>query len=98
MPGSTAVVDFVASNPAGIGYSGIGYKNEKVKCLAITGAGGKAFAPTNENIRSGAYPLRRPLYVYQGDVDNPEILQFLKWIKSPAGQKIVAAQGFTTIR
>src|SRR5690606_15581759 len=59
-PGSAAVVQGVAVDLYGIGYSGLGYVTSGVKPLALArSAGEPAIAPTEEGIVSGEYPLSR---------------------------------------
>src|SRR6266511_4131635 len=57
-PGSSSVVQGVANDLGGIGYSGIGYKTSGVRALALAEATGKTLQePSLENALSGAYPL-----------------------------------------
>ena len=44
-PGSSSVVQGVASDKAGIGYSGIGYKTADVEAVPLAGKPGSAFVP-----------------------------------------------------
>src|SRR6266566_3762067 len=56
-PGSSSVVQGVANDLGGIGYSGIGYKTSGVKARALAeAAGGAVHEPSLENALSGAYP------------------------------------------
>ena len=58
-PGSSAVVQAVASDLGGIGYSGIGYITSGVKAVKVNGVG-----PSMENAISGKYHSSRFLVVY----------------------------------
>jgi phosphate transport system substrate-binding protein len=57
------IVGGVARNPGGIGYVSLSGVGDAVKSLAVDGA-----ACTEENLKTGAYPLSRPfLLVTNGD-------------------------------
>src|SRR5262249_38222778 len=59
-PGSASVVQGVAEDQYGIGYSGIGYKTSGVKTLALAKKDGDPFVPTDpEQVYAGKYPLSR---------------------------------------
>lgn len=48
-------------------------------------------APSKENLQSGAYKIRRPLYfVYSSANLKPAIRAFLDFVRSPEGQRIIA--------
>ncbi len=98
-PGSAAVVNGVANDRAGIGYSGIGYKTADVRVLPLAKSDGAAFAqPTFENALNGSYPLGRPLYIYVNKKPHqplsPLVGQFLKFVLSRQGQEVVVKDGF----
>ena len=96
-PGSSSVVQGVASDLSGIGYSGIGYKTSGVKALSL-GEGEAAFEPSVENALTGDYPLARFLYVYVNKKPNTPLdkltLEFLKFVLSKEGQEIVVKDGY----
>jgi len=98
-PGSSSVVQGIASDLGGIGYSGIGYRTSGVKPLALTDAsGGAMHDPTLENALSGAYPLARFLYIYVNKKPNEPIdklvHEFVKFVNSKEGQEIVVKDGY----
>lgn len=84
-----AVAQAVAHNKYAIGYIGIGYLNPQVKALTVNGV--KA---TVDTARSGAYPISRPLFMFTNGWPEGEILNFLNFVLSPEGQKIVEQEGF----
>jgi len=97
-PGSSAVVQGVATDLYGIGYSGIGYKTSGVKAIALADPGGALFEPTFENCLNGDYPLARLLYIYVNKAPNrpldPLTLEFVKFIQSKKGQEVVVKDGY----
>jgi phosphate transport system substrate-binding protein len=46
---------------------------------------------------SKEYPIARPLYLYTNDEPKGEPAKFIQFILSPAGQKIVAKEGFVPL-
>jgi phosphate transport system substrate-binding protein len=97
-PGSSSVVQGVASDVGGIGYSGIGYKTSGVKAVAIGQDDKNVFEPSLENSLAGDYPLARFLYVYVNKKPNRPLdqltLEFIKFVLSKAGQEIVVKDGY----
>ncbi len=64
-PGSSTVVQGVASDKFAIGYSGIGYKTADVKAVPLSSkTGGKCIEASPEGAYSGEFPLARFLYIY----------------------------------
>ncbi len=84
MPGSQAVVDYVAAHPLAVGYVSMGYLSPGVRALPI-----ESLTPTPENVRSGEYHLTRPLVVVTGRQPAGEVRAFLDFALSPAGQAVV---------
>ena len=98
-PGSAAVVNGVARDRAGIGYSGIGDKTSEVRAIPLAKTHEERLAaPTFENALDGSYPLGRTLYVYVAKRPNeplqPLVSEFLKYVLSKEGQQIVIKDGY----
>ncbi len=98
-PGSSAVVQGVASDLYAMGYSGIGYKTSGVTAIALAQRpGAKAFEPTPENCLSGDYPLARFLYIYvnknPGRPMDKLTAEFLRFVLSRQGQEVVVKDGY----
>ena len=97
-PGSSAVVQGVASELGGIGYSGIGYKTAGVRALPLAEKGDQYVEPTLDHCLDGSYPLARFLYIYVNK--NPKqpmdklTGEFLRFVLSKPGQEIVVKDGY----
>lgn len=97
-PGSSAVVQGVATDLGAIGYSGIGYKTSDVRIVPIGETEGKFVEANYENCVNGDYPLARFLIVYvnkkPGTPMDKLTHEFLKFIVSKEGQEIVVKDGY----
>jgi len=98
-PGSSSVVQGVASDRYGIGYSGIGYMTADVKAVPVKAtAHGEAIAATPEFAYTGKYPLARYLYIYvnqkPGTVLDPLRREFIRFVFSQDGQASVIKDGY----
>ncbi|MBL8761172.1 MAG: PstS family phosphate ABC transporter substrate-binding protein [Phycisphaerae bacterium] len=99
-PGSSAVVQGVATDKFGMGYSGIGYKTADVKALKVAQKG-KAIEANVENAYNGSYPLGRYLYVYvnydKSKGLDPLRAEFVKMMFSRPGQEGVVKDGYIPV-
>ena len=97
-PGSSAVVQGVASDLGGIGYSGIGYRTASVKAVPLADKGDKFIEPTYENCLSGDYPMARFLVIYVNKKPGAPLDkltgEFLKFVQAKEGQEIVIKDGY----
>jgi phosphate transport system substrate-binding protein len=98
-PGSSSVVQGVARDKFGIGYSGIGYRTADVRVVALSPtAAGKPVEASPENAYTGEYPLARFLYVYinhrPGSPLDPLRREFVRYIFSRQGQEDVVKDGY----
>ncbi|MCW5766147.1 MAG: PstS family phosphate ABC transporter substrate-binding protein [Phycisphaeraceae bacterium] len=101
-PGSSAVVQGIATDKFAMGYSGIGYKTADVKALKVRkSAKDTAFEATAANCYEGTYPLGRFLYVYvnakPGTPMEPLRAEFVRMIFSKAGQEGVVKDGYIPV-
>jgi len=97
MNSSAEVVENVTKTPTGLGYSGMGYKTPNVNWLKISNKKGEpSIEPGLEVARSGTYPISRRLYVFTVGEPTGELKEYIEWILSPAGQRIVEKEGFLT--
>ncbi|MHC1744185.1 MAG: PstS family phosphate ABC transporter substrate-binding protein [Syntrophobacteraceae bacterium] len=100
-PGSSAVVQGVASDKYAIGYSGVGYKTADVRAVPLGVKEGACFEANAENAYKGDYPLARFLYVYMNKNPNqpldPARSEFLRFVYSKQGQLVVVKDGYYPI-
>jgi phosphate transport system substrate-binding protein len=101
-PGSSAVVQAIASDKFAIGYSGVGYKTADVRIVPISATDGGTCVEANmENAYSGEYPITRFLYVYlnkkPGTKLDPLRGEFVKYVLSKQGQLGVVKDGYYPI-
>jgi len=97
-PGSSAVVQGVATDRYALGYSGVGYETADARTVPLGVREGKCFAANSENAYAGDYPLARFLYIYfnrkPGQPLDPLMREFIKYIFSKEGQQTVIKDGF----
>ncbi|EKD29135.1 MAG: hypothetical protein ACD_79C00046G0001 [uncultured bacterium] len=53
--------------------------------------------PTKETVLSGQYKLARPLFMYTNGEPQGLVKEFLDFIKSAEGKKIVDSEGFVAL-
>lgn len=87
-----AVITNVKDNEAAIGYISLGSLNGTVKALKIGGV-----EATADNVKSGDYAVSRPFNIaYKGELS--DVAQdFVDYIMSSDGQKIVSDNGYVTV-
>ncbi len=99
-PGSSSVVQGVASDKAGIAYSGIGYKTADVAAVPLAKDDGDQPVPASAD-SADDYPLARFLLVYvnkqPGKALDPLRAEFLRLIFSKEGQEIVVKDGYLPV-
>ena len=98
-PGSSSVVQGVASDKYGIGYSGIGYKTADVAAVPLAvGSNSPMVAAVPASAYTGEYPLARFLLLtvnYKpGSELDPLRREFLRFVFSSQGQEVVLKDGY----
>lgn len=88
-----AMKSAVAGDADGIGYDSIGFIDETVKAPTLDGV-----APTQENARSGKYPIVRKLYMNTKGVPQGLTADFIAYILSSEGAQITAAAGYFPLK
>lgn len=90
---SGAMMTSVAQNKNAIGYEGMGYVSKSVKGVSVDG-----IAASAAGARNGSYPLSRYLYMFTNGWPSGDTLNFINYMLSAAGQKIVADSGFVPLQ
>jgi phosphate transport system substrate-binding protein len=99
MPSSYAIAEETAQNENAVGYYGLGYISPRQKVLAVAKDDrSPAVAPTIDSVRANTYPISRPLYLYTRDDPAGVVKEFLDFVLSPQGQKIVRDTDFVPLR
>lgn len=98
-PGSSSVVQGIATDKFAIGYSGIGYATADVRAVPLSiETGDEAFPASADYAYSGDYPLARFLYVYINHRPNSQLdplrREFVKMIFTRQGQEINIKDGY----
>lgn len=88
-----AVKALVKNDPAAIGYMSLGLVGKELKALTIDGA-----EPTAENVRLGKYTLARPFLFVTKGTPSPEAQQFIDFVLSAEGQKLLESEGLVRAR
>ncbi|MBC7806313.1 MAG: phosphate ABC transporter substrate-binding protein, partial [Akkermansiaceae bacterium] len=94
----------VAQSAGAIGYIGVAFAEQyvkagKVKELPIAfKTGEEPVLPTVDNVHSGKYPISRSLYNYVSGEPEGIAKAYLDFVLSEEGQKIVAAEGYITLK
>lgn len=87
-----AVITNVKDNEVAIGYISLGSLNDTVKALKIGGV-----EATADNVKSGDYAVSRPFNIaYKGELSEAA-QDFVDYIMSSDGQKIVSDNGYVTV-
>jgi len=92
-PSNGALRTSVSTTPLAIGFLSLGYIDSTVKPLAVDGV-----ACTQENCKSGKYPIVRPLYFLTKEQPTGLVKAFIDFCTSSEGQKIVQDEGYLSIK
>lgn len=106
MNGNAQIVEAVKADKGGIGYVGVSYakddKGNEVAGIDVTlvkkDAKSKAYSPMDSKaVDSGLYPVARELFQYTNGTPKGVVKDWLEFVLSPEGQKVVEAEGFFKI-
>ena len=88
-----AMKSVVGNDPYSIGYVSVGYIDSTVAPVALDGV-----VPTLDTVRTGTYKVARGLY--SNTKGNPTGLtkNFIDYLYTPEGQKIIAGKGFIPVK
>jgi phosphate transport system substrate-binding protein len=102
MNGNAQIIEAVTADKSGISYVGVGYVFDDkgqvlsgINVLDIAVGSGKPVSPLmKENVKGGLYPIARALYQYTNGKPKGNLKNFVAFILSPEGQKVVEEMGF----
>ncbi len=90
-----AIVRKVAQQRGAVAYVGIGWVSPEVRALAVAGrAGQPAVRAGVESVRTGTYPIYRPLLMYSRGEPHGAARDLLAFVLSAQGSKLVASNDF----
>jgi len=87
-PTTKSVIEFVENNEGAIGYGSIGYKGN-IAYVKIDGV-----EPSEKSVQNDTYPITRYLHFYTTQIPKGAVKEFVDWVLSPDGQRIVKQSGF----
>lgn len=79
----------VAGNKSSIGYISLGSLNDTIKAIKIDGV-----EATTDNVKNGSYKVSRPFNIVIKDKVSETTQDFINYIMSADGQKIVSDNGY----
>lgn len=86
---TSVMMTTVSGDPYAIGYISLGSLNDTVKALKIDGADATA-----DNIKAGTYKISRPFNIVTGANVTENAQDFIDFILSAEGQKVVSDAGY----
>ncbi len=85
----------IMQTPGAIGYVGLAF-TDGVKAVKLE-VNGVLVEPTADNVLDGNYPISRPLYLFTRGQPTGLAKNFIDFILSPDGQKVVEEAGFVPL-
>jgi len=102
LPATSAIIESASRDKRAIGYVGLGYAlaaKDRVKIVAVKADDkSPAVTPSNETVKSGEYPIARPLYLYLDGEPKGTLREFVDFCLSNKGQAIVTKTGYVAVR
>jgi phosphate transport system substrate-binding protein len=90
-----AILKKVAADPGAVSYVGLGWLSPEVKTIGVAAvAGQRAIRASVETVRTGTYPIYRPLLLYSVGEPRGAARDLLSFMLSAEGQKLVARADF----
>ena len=86
---TVVIMTSVAGDEAAIGYTSLGALNSSIKALKVDGA-----EATAANVKSGTYKISRPFNIATKGTVSEVTQDFINYILSEDGQKIVESNGY----
>ncbi len=86
---TSVMMQTIEGNENAIGYVSLGTLSDTVKALKIDGV-----EATAENVKSGDYKISRPFNIVTTENTTEQAQDFIKFIMSEEGQKVVEEEGY----
>jgi phosphate transport system substrate-binding protein len=91
-----AVKQTIEQTPDAIGYVGLGYVDKTVHAVPLS-VNGALVSPGIETVKAGTYPVARPLHLLTKGQPAGSAAEFIAFLDSAEGQKIITDEGFIPI-
>ncbi len=93
LPNDEAVKDYIIRHPGAIGYLSMSYVDARIKIIKLDGR-----LPDQATVKSGAYPLARPIVGLLGTDVQPDAQRLLSLALGEQGCQIAAEQHYICLR
>ena len=102
MPATSAIIQSISTDKLAIGYVGLGYAlaaKDKVKIISVKADDNSpAVMPSDQTVKSGQYPIARPLFMYLNGEPQGTVKTFMDFCLSAAGQTVVTDTGYVAVQ
>ncbi|WP_395050877.1 phosphate ABC transporter substrate-binding protein [Flavobacterium sp.] len=98
LPGTAAIVNAVNKDKYSVGYGGAAYAEGVKDCKVKKDAQSEGVLPSAATIKDKTYPISRYLYMYLREKPTGETKDFIDWVLSPEGQKLVVETGYFPLK
>ena len=88
-----AVATVVSQTPQAIGYIGLGFIKDKVKAITVNDT-----VCNKTTVLSGTYTLARPLFMYTDGKPKGIVKEYVDFVLSSEGQKLVEEEGYVALK
>jgi phosphate transport system substrate-binding protein len=93
-----AIIQSVSQTKGAIGYVGMAYADKSVKTIGVSYDQGKTYVlPTVATAKDKTYPVSRPLYYFYDQTKNDLVKDYIAYVLSPVGQKILSDVGYVPL-
>ena len=82
------IMEYIEQNENAIGYGSMGYKGQ-IAYAKIDG-----IEPSEKNAQNDSYPLTRYLHFFTTQLPKGVVKNFVDWVLSPEGQRVIKQSGF----
>jgi len=99
MSSPTEIIDLVSKTKNAIGYSGLASSRADVRAVPIAKKeGDKPITPSIDTVLDKTYPISRPLFMYSVGEPKGPAKEYLDWILSDAGQRVLLDNHYPPLR